>query len=511
MVSSLMPAVASVNQPVSTELVAVSRPAANQKAAVPQIQVDHAPHRSHLQRGQSLKPSRREAKNAHHGIQSSATPRTVDAKATHTAAKSAKNDLSRQDRQLLQRDTEIESVAGLSAKLPTQGSRAIVAGATNQDWLADLVVTDTGDLGVLPAKNGLSRQDRRLLQRDTEIESVAGLSAKLPTQGSRAIVAGATNQDWLADLVVTAPPKNGLSRQERQLLQRGAEIESVAGPSAKLPTQGSQAIVAGATNQDWLVDLVVTDGTGDLALTAAACSATPPARPSNADVFAAITLDCSQDKPASTKSLITLAFSDRSTPIQVAGLEWVGVPIQLSLTERADPLAAHAARIADESSGKSFEVGGRSLWSLFFATALAMPGGQKAPQSTILLVETDESLRDSLTLELTRHGFFVLPAATGRDALNLLRTPLAPIDVMLLDLQLPDVSGVDLWKRLRDLQVEPPVVVCTGQAEAAQVVPLLPAGLRYYWQKPIEPNALVAAVSLLIRRAQGGAPETSPI
>ena len=51
---------------------------------------------------------------------------------------------------------------------------------------------------------------------------------------------------------------------------------------------------------------------------------------------------------------------------------------------------------------------------------------------------------------------------------------------------------------LQELYAKLPVVVYTGQAEPAAVVPLLPVGARYYLQKPIEPNALIAAVNSLI-------------
>jgi CheY-like chemotaxis protein len=184
--------------------------------------------------------------------------------------------------------------------------------------------------------------------------------------------------------------------------------------------------------------------------------------------------------------------------------------LQLGEAELDQLVADMIIPVRDASRGHEGPSSGHAWWSTLLAMGLAPPNGRKAPQPTILVAESDDSLRDFLSAELIRHGFLVLPAATGGDALNQLRTPLAPIDVMLLDLHLPDVSGLDLCQRIQELHEKLPVIVCTGQGDPAQVVPLLPAGMRYYWQKPIEPNSLVAAVSLLIRRTQRGPQEPGP-
>ena len=65
-----------------------------------------------------------------------------------------------------------------------------------------------------------------------------------------------------------------------------------------------------------------------------------------------------------------------------------------------------------------------------------------APQRTVLLVEDDEATRDALTALLAHEGYLVLPAASGREALRVLGAPLAPVDVALLDIRLPDISGI---------------------------------------------------------------------
>jgi two-component system response regulator VicR/two-component system response regulator RegX3 len=119
-------------------------------------------------------------------------------------------------------------------------------------------------------------------------------------------------------------------------------------------------------------------------------------------------------------------------------------------------------------------------------------------QPTILFVEDDEATRDAMTAILAREGYLVMTAPSGRDALGLLRAPLAPIDVVLLDVHLPDISGVDLCARLREFEPHIPVVVCSGKAEPAQVAQLLELGICRYFEKPMTVDELLATVEAIL-------------
>jgi DNA-binding response OmpR family regulator len=110
------------------------------------------------------------------------------------------------------------------------------------------------------------------------------------------------------------------------------------------------------------------------------------------------------------------------------------------------------------------------------------------------VVEDDESVRSGIAATLTREGYLALTAATGRDALAILRQPGCPIDVVLLDVQLPDVSGVDVCARLRELHSDLPVIVCSGEASPEEAAQLLRLGARRYFQKPFTIDELLAAV-----------------
>jgi two-component system catabolic regulation response regulator CreB len=119
---------------------------------------------------------------------------------------------------------------------------------------------------------------------------------------------------------------------------------------------------------------------------------------------------------------------------------------------------------------------------------------QLGRQATILLVEDDEMLRDSLARLFVREGYLVLTAATGHDAMGLLRTPLTRVDAVLLDIGLPDVSGADLCARMRQFFPNLPVVVCSGGASTEEVDDLRRLGIARYFSKPVAPSDLVAAV-----------------
>ncbi len=115
-------------------------------------------------------------------------------------------------------------------------------------------------------------------------------------------------------------------------------------------------------------------------------------------------------------------------------------------------------------------------------------------QPTVLLVEDDELVRDAMTRILVREGYLVLTAACGHDAIGLLKTPLSPIDVVLLDVHLPDVNGIDLCARLREMHPKLPVVVCTGEADPEEAAELFRLGVHRYFCKPIAVEELLATV-----------------
>src|SRR5262249_27583090 len=113
---------------------------------------------------------------------------------------------------------------------------------------------------------------------------------------------------------------------------------------------------------------------------------------------------------------------------------------------------------------------------------------------TVLVVEDDEPTRLGLAATLAGAGYLVLTAATSRDALQTLQTPLAPVGVVVLDLGLPDMDGVSLWRRVPQLHPHLPVIVCTGRARPEEAAQLVELGMRHFLLKPVNLEELLAAV-----------------
>jgi DNA-binding response OmpR family regulator len=120
-------------------------------------------------------------------------------------------------------------------------------------------------------------------------------------------------------------------------------------------------------------------------------------------------------------------------------------------------------------------------------------------QPTVLLIEDDEPARFAMAALLVREGYLVLTAATAHDALGTLYRPLSPIDVVVLDVHLPDASGVHLCARLRELNPGARVVVCSGQASPEEAAELLRLGAHRYLRKPVSADELRATVEASLR------------
>jgi DNA-binding response OmpR family regulator len=114
----------------------------------------------------------------------------------------------------------------------------------------------------------------------------------------------------------------------------------------------------------------------------------------------------------------------------------------------------------------------------------------------VLLVEDDDSITEPLTSGLGRHGFQVSAVRTGAEALA------APShDVVLLDLGLPDMDGIDVCRRLRATSAVP-IIVLTARSEEIDRVLALELGADDYVVKPFGFRELVARIRAVTRRAQ---------
>ena len=118
----------------------------------------------------------------------------------------------------------------------------------------------------------------------------------------------------------------------------------------------------------------------------------------------------------------------------------------------------------------------------------------------ILVVDDDETIRRTLRINLQARGYEVEEVATGRDALSTLED--APPDLIILDLGLPDLDGVEVLRRLRRT-LRTPVVVLSARQQSDDKVEALDQGADDYVTKPFGMDELMARVRSALRR--GGA------
>ena len=117
---------------------------------------------------------------------------------------------------------------------------------------------------------------------------------------------------------------------------------------------------------------------------------------------------------------------------------------------------------------------------------------------TVLLVEDEDSFVEALTVGLNREGFRVVVAQDGASAL--LRFEEVRPDVILLDLMLPRISGIDVCREIRKTSTVPIIMVTAKSAEIDMVVGL-EVGADDYITKPYRIRELVARLRALLRRA----------
>ena len=124
----------------------------------------------------------------------------------------------------------------------------------------------------------------------------------------------------------------------------------------------------------------------------------------------------------------------------------------------------------------------------------------------ILLVEDEESYRDPLAYLLTREGYQVATAATGTEAVELFDTG-DPVDLVLLDLMLPGVSGTEVCRHIRQTSDVPVIMLTAKDSEIDKVVGL-ELGADDYVTKPYSSRELLARVRAVLRRRVSGTAPT---
>jgi two-component system catabolic regulation response regulator CreB len=121
------------------------------------------------------------------------------------------------------------------------------------------------------------------------------------------------------------------------------------------------------------------------------------------------------------------------------------------------------------------------------------------PKPRILIVEDEPGIADTLQYALRTEGFEPAWVSTGEDALAQLQA--RPPALVILDVGLPDSSGFEVFKRLRAINADVPVIFLTARSDEIDRVVGLELGADDYVPKPFSPRELVARVRSILRRA----------
>ncbi len=124
------------------------------------------------------------------------------------------------------------------------------------------------------------------------------------------------------------------------------------------------------------------------------------------------------------------------------------------------------------------------------------------PGPEILVVDDDDELQELVSESLREFGYHVTGCARGDRAVDLLRS--RPADLVVLDLGLPGINGLEVLRMIREMG-NTPVIVLTGRTDTADCVVGLEMGADDYMTKPFSPRELTARVGSVLRRTNGSA------
>ncbi|GAB3116735.1 response regulator transcription factor CtrA [Novispirillum itersonii] len=121
----------------------------------------------------------------------------------------------------------------------------------------------------------------------------------------------------------------------------------------------------------------------------------------------------------------------------------------------------------------------------------------------VLVVEDDPSMRQTIELMLRKEQWVVDSTHLGEDGLEIGK--LYDYDIILLDMMLPDMDGLDVIRQLRAARVETPVLILSGLSDSDRKVRGLGVGADDYLTKPFDRAELVARMQAIVRRSKGHA------
>src|SRR5262245_27327684 len=156
---------------------------------------------------------------------------------------------------------------------------------------------------------------------------------------------------------------------------------------------------------------------------------------------------------------------------------------------RSSSLSWEAARVSETEPGSGAPAGNAAL---------------QPAASTILVVDDEKNIRRTLGMVLSGVGYRMLEAGSAEQALECLKNPLHPIDLAIVDLKLPGLSGLDLLESMKrdDATSDIPVVVISGHASVQDAVQAIKLGASDFFEKPLNRDRIVVSVENSIRGAR---------
>jgi DNA-binding NtrC family response regulator len=132
-------------------------------------------------------------------------------------------------------------------------------------------------------------------------------------------------------------------------------------------------------------------------------------------------------------------------------------------------------------------------------------------KNRVLIVDDEPNVRLVLGTALSSVGYQVGDAEDGEKALEILSSPRQSFDLVLLDLQMPKLDGMELLSRLREAGNSVPVVILTAHGNIPEAVTAMKLGAIDFLTKPITPEALRRVVAEVIARHAASAHEPRPL
>lgn len=136
------------------------------------------------------------------------------------------------------------------------------------------------------------------------------------------------------------------------------------------------------------------------------------------------------------------------------------------------------------------------------AWSFPRPARRRAMEERILVIDDEPDLLELVRVNLDQAGYRVETAASGREALDRIRS--SPPDLVVLDLMLPDVAGTDICRKIRaDSELTGiPIIMLTAKADEVDRVVGFELGADDYVTKPFSPRELTLRVGAVLRRKQ---------